>query len=51
MYAWIFRHLPGNLFWRLLQTLLLLAAVVAALFWWVFPWAADRFDVLDPSLG
>lgn len=51
MYAWIFRHLPGNLFWRLVQTLVLLAAVVVVLFLWVFPWAADRFDVLDPSLG
>ncbi|MEK8229163.1 hypothetical protein NKG05_29430 [Oerskovia sp. M15] len=37
MYGWIFRHLPGNLFWRVLQTLVLLAAAVYVLFTWVFP--------------
>lgn len=37
MYVWIWRHLPGPLALRLLQVLLLLAAVTALLFLVVFP--------------
>lgn len=40
MYAWLWRRLPGPLWARILTALLLLAAVVAALFQWVFPWLA-----------
>jgi hypothetical protein len=43
MYTWIWRHLPGGLAVKLLQTLLLVAAVSALLLFVVFPWA-------DPSL-
>jgi hypothetical protein len=38
MYVWIWRHLPGPLFTRLLQAVLLLAAVCALLLFVVFPW-------------
>ncbi|MFC7878362.1 hypothetical protein [Isoptericola sp. NPDC057391] len=53
MYAWIFRHLPGNTFWRVLQSLVLVAAVVAALFLWVFPAIAPYLTLLegDPAVG
>lgn len=53
MYGWIFRHLPGNLFWRTLQALVLLAAVVVVLFLWVFPAIAPYMAILqgDPNLG
>jgi hypothetical protein len=37
MYVWIWRRLPGPLAVRLLQVLVLLAAVVAVLFIVVFP--------------
>ncbi len=37
MYAWMFRHLPGPLWLRIVITLLLLAALVIVLFQWVFP--------------
>jgi hypothetical protein len=40
MYAWIWRRLPGPLWARILTALLLIAAVVAVLFQWVFPWLA-----------
>lgn len=40
MYAWIWRRLPGPLWARILTVLLLLAASVAVLFQWVFPWLA-----------
>jgi hypothetical protein len=39
MYAWLFRHLPGPLWIRIIQTLLLVAFVVLALMNFVFPWA------------
>ncbi|MHA7132806.1 hypothetical protein [Oerskovia turbata] len=52
MYGWIFRRLPGNLFWRILQSLILVAAVVAVLFTWVFPWIAETFNVNgDPNFS
>jgi hypothetical protein len=37
MYGFIWRHLPGPLAVRILLALVLLAAVVAVLFLWVFP--------------
>ena len=37
MYVWIWRHLPGNKALRALQSLVLAALVVGALFAWVFP--------------
>jgi hypothetical protein len=37
MYAFVWRHLPGPLPIRILLTLVLIAAVVAVLFLWVFP--------------
>lgn len=37
MYAWIWRNLPGPAVVRLLLALVLIAAVVAVLFTWVFP--------------
>jgi hypothetical protein len=38
MYTWIWRHLPGGLGWKLLQTAVLVAAVSALLLFVVFPW-------------
>lgn len=37
MYTWIWRHLPGGLALKLLQTLLLIAAVSALLLFVIFP--------------
>ena len=37
MYVWIWRHLPGPLAAKLLQTLVLLLAVCALLLFVVFP--------------
>jgi hypothetical protein len=37
MYTWIWRHLPGNRALKLLQALLLVAAVSALLLFVVFP--------------
>lgn len=48
MYAWIFRHLPGPLWMKIILTLVLLAAVVLLLMEVVFPWA-DQYSPLNDS--
>jgi hypothetical protein len=42
MYSFIWRHLPGPTALRLLQALLLVAAVCALLLFVVFPWVEPR---------
>jgi hypothetical protein len=42
MYGFIWRHLPGPLVVRILLALVLVAAVVAVLFVWVFPVVAPH---------
>jgi hypothetical protein len=53
MYVWIWRRLPGGLPGKLLGCLVLLAGVLALLFYLVFPWVEIRLpfnDVtVDPS--
>ena len=48
MYAWFFRKLPGPLWFRIIQTLILLAIVVYVLMTWVFPWA-NQFNIFTDS--
>ena len=38
MYAWIFRNLPGPLWLRSLEALILIAAIVLLLMVYAFPW-------------
>lgn len=38
MYGWIWRHLPGSLWMKLLCTFVLVSLAVVALFGWIFPW-------------
>jgi hypothetical protein len=51
MYVWIWRHLPGPLALRLLQTALLLAAAVALLFFLVFPAVEPLLPYSDVTVG
>lgn len=51
MYAWLFRLLPGPLWVRILLTVLVLAAIVVALFGWVFPAIAPHMPVNDGVVG
>lgn len=41
MYAWIFRHLPGPLWLRVLIGMVVIALVVGVLFEVVFPWITN----------
>jgi len=45
MYVWIWRHLPGVVALKLLQVLLLLAAVSALLLFVVFPWIEPHLPI------
>ena len=50
MYAWIFRHLPGPTWLKAIEFLILIGAVVAALFTWVYPWVQSYLELGD-SVG
>jgi hypothetical protein len=39
MYVWIWRHLPGGTWAKVGQATLIVLAVIALLFFVVFPWA------------
>lgn len=43
MYGWIFRHLPGPKWLKVLWSILLIAAVIWVLFERVYPWFNDEF--------
>ncbi|MBB2987872.1 hypothetical protein [Terracoccus luteus] len=50
MYATLWRRLPGPTALRLLLCLVLLAAVVAVLFTWVFPWVQTLLPTQDVTV-
>jgi hypothetical protein len=50
MYTWIWRHLPGPVVVRLMQSLVLLAGAVFALFLWVFPWVESQLPYNDVTV-
>ena len=50
MYGWIWRTLPGPNWLKAIQSLVLIALVVALLFTLVFPWL-ETVIVQDPTLG
>lgn len=51
MYAALWHVLPGPWWVRLLIVLILVAAVVYSLFYWVFPWVSETFLPQDATLG
>jgi hypothetical protein len=50
VYVWIWRHLPGNWVARSFGCLLLLAGVVALLFFLLFPWIEPRLPFNDVTV-
>jgi hypothetical protein len=50
MYAWMWRRLPGPLPLRIGLAAVLLLAVVAVLFLWVFPWVEPRLPFTDVTV-
>lgn len=51
MYAWIFRHLPGPLWCRILITLVLVAALLVLLVQYFFPWMSQFTSFTDSSVN
>jgi MFS-type transporter involved in bile tolerance (Atg22 family) len=51
MYGWLWRHLPRPTSTRIVLAVLLAAAVVAALFGFVFPWVDHQLALDDGALG
>ncbi|QPL05447.1 MULTISPECIES: hypothetical protein [Actinomyces] len=45
MYGWIWRHLPGPTWLKVIEVLLLAAGAVLLLFEVVFPWANETFHI------
>lgn len=50
MYVWIWRRLPGGLPGKLFGSMVLLAGVLALLFFVVFPWAETRLPFNDVTI-
>jgi hypothetical protein len=50
VYAWIWRHLPGNAAVKVLTSLVLIAALVLLLFTVVFPWVDPRLPFNDVTV-
>ncbi len=51
MYSWIWRHLPGSRPVKLLQALVLIAAVLTLLMLVVFPWVEPRLPFNAVTTG
>jgi hypothetical protein len=50
MYAWIWRHLPGSLPFRIVLAAVIVAGVVLLLFTRVFPWAEQSLPFLKVTV-
>ncbi len=51
MYSWIFNHLPGPVWLKVVESLALIAGIVYVLFRWVFPWAQVFFGLGASDVG
>ncbi|MDQ2748310.1 MAG: hypothetical protein ABI775_08940 [Pseudonocardiales bacterium] len=51
MYVWIWRHLPGVRTLKVLQVLLLIAAVSALLLFVVFPWLEPHLPISQVTVN
>jgi accessory gene regulator protein AgrB len=51
MYGWLWRHLPGPLAVRVTLAVVLVCAVVALLFFVIFPWADPLLPFNNVTTG
>ena len=51
MYGWIFRHLPGPLWLRIVTSLVLLAGVLVLMVQFLFPWMSQFTQFTDSTIG
>ncbi|MDO5048998.1 MAG: hypothetical protein Q4D87_03850 [Actinomycetaceae bacterium] len=50
MYGWIFRHLPGPKWLKVIWAILLIAGITYLLLEYAFPWVQDTFDLVDNTI-
>jgi hypothetical protein len=51
MYAWIFRHLPGRLWLRIVFALVLIAVALVLMVQFLFPWMSHLTPFTDSTIG
>lgn len=51
MYAWIWRHLPGPRWVRVLEYAVIVVAFFAILFTWVYPWLEPNLPFQHNTIG
>ena len=51
MYGWIFRNLPGPLWFRIVTSVFFLAAAVLVLMQFLFPWLSQFNPLNDSTIG
>jgi hypothetical protein len=51
MYAWIWRKLPGKFYAKLTESIVVLVAIGALLWYVVFPWATPLLPFDDVQVG
>lgn len=51
MYRWMWRRLPGPVWLKVSQSLVIALLALGALFGFVFPWFADTFLAEPSTLG
>jgi hypothetical protein len=51
LYGWIFRHLPGPLWLRILTSAALLAGTLFLMVEFLFPWMSQFTQFTDSTIG
>ena len=51
MYGWIFRHLPGPLWLRILTSAVLISAALVLMVQFLFPWMSGFTQFTDSTIG
>ncbi len=51
IYPWIWRHLPGPRWSRVIAATLLVAILILSLFEWIFPWVSALLPYQDQTVG
>jgi hypothetical protein len=51
MYGWIFRHLPGPLWLRIVTSLVLIAAALVLMVQFLFPWMSAYTQFTYSTIG
>lgn len=51
MYGFIWRHLPGPRWLKFIEAVIIIVAIVACLFHWVYPWMVLNLPMFSNTVG